>query len=297
MELPQVKTWIEKKLGPTCVARGLEYCREGRISIVDVSDSDGHHVIRGTCRGSVANPYVVWASTRSSIIEDAFCSCPIGSNGDCKHVAALLFDWKLGYSKSKPETLCTTTTPRTLHPGPFSSTLLGSPKESKNKPSKLLSSNFPRKKSQRSPKKSPNGKVEDKPKLNIIGFEDDEDILDEAVMIKLENEYLRSRIERLTMEVASLRQLVHSNEGKKTVEDGSVFDIYMLDDKIEDDKLYISPTKKHKSANYFEDAEDLGPDAPIDRAIRILFQKEDDSEMASHSEISIGGKNGLVSTN
>lgn len=83
MELQHAKQWVEKKVGMTYMTRGLEYFREGRINIVDISEGEleNQSLIKGTCQGAIASPYVVWASTRSNIIEDSFCSCPIGSSG------------------------------------------------------------------------------------------------------------------------------------------------------------------------------------------------------------------------
>lgn len=49
--------------------------------------------LKAQCAGSAPQPYHVEATLGETGVASAFCSCPIGDDGHCKHVAALLQTW------------------------------------------------------------------------------------------------------------------------------------------------------------------------------------------------------------
>ena len=49
--------------------------------------------LRARCQGSIPQPYRLRAVLCDGRVEDADCSCPVGSGGRCKHVGALLLTW------------------------------------------------------------------------------------------------------------------------------------------------------------------------------------------------------------
>ena len=68
------------------LARGREYQAEGRVLL---PEREGD-LLRARVRGSLPTPYDVEAYVTESGIEGAFCTCPVGGRGRCKHAAALL---------------------------------------------------------------------------------------------------------------------------------------------------------------------------------------------------------------
>lgn len=52
------------------------------------------NVIKGRCQGQAPNPYRVEVEFENDAIARADCSCPVGSGGHCKHVAALLLYYR-----------------------------------------------------------------------------------------------------------------------------------------------------------------------------------------------------------
>lgn len=103
----------------------------------------------------------------------------------------------------------------------------------------------------------------------------------------------------MTLEVASLRQKISSpvkielENAKPTTEDA----FYLYDNDFDNEKeVYMSPTKKRKGNNSL--IQDIELD-PLDRAIRVLFQKEDKEQSISRrtDNLNFEGKGGLVSTN
>lgn len=49
--------------------------------------------LKARCQGSIPQPYQLRAVLAHGRVEDADCSCPVGSGGRCKHVGALLLAW------------------------------------------------------------------------------------------------------------------------------------------------------------------------------------------------------------
>ncbi len=49
--------------------------------------------LKARCQGSMPQPYRLRAVLANGRVEDADCSCPVGSGGRCKHVGALLLTW------------------------------------------------------------------------------------------------------------------------------------------------------------------------------------------------------------
>lgn len=210
--------------------------------------------------------------------------------GDCKHIAALLFTWKLKKEpKLKQNTVKPNITPnskeRHLYPGPFSSTLPESNKEYKPKHSKISNgSKITKKKTPRSPFKPFHH--DEKPKLEIIGIEDHEINLmtnrkdmDETDRLKTENEILRSQIESLTLQINNLKERVilfydfdsDSDFDLNKNLDEIKFKRIACENEDKSTEVYLSPSKKSKSCK----TKDFSG-SPVDRAINILFNREDD---------------------
>lgn len=66
--------------------RGASYTR-GLTRLTRQPDGDDQH-LRGTAHGT--DHYEVLVTLRAGNVRDAVCSCPVGGDGRCKHVAALL---------------------------------------------------------------------------------------------------------------------------------------------------------------------------------------------------------------
>lgn len=80
-----IREWV----GPTSFQRGLQYYRQGNIAHPRRRGS----TLRALCWGSRPEPYSVEVTLGPGGIDSAFCSCPVGGDGGCKHVAALLLTW------------------------------------------------------------------------------------------------------------------------------------------------------------------------------------------------------------
>jgi hypothetical protein len=83
-----IADWV----GEDAMARGREYAAEGRVLL---PEREGD-LLRARVRGSLPTPYDVEAYVTDGGIEGAFCTCPVGGRGRCKHVAALLLTWVAG---------------------------------------------------------------------------------------------------------------------------------------------------------------------------------------------------------
>jgi len=89
-DLPQLtKSKIQQWVSDDSFCRGERYYREGRI--VDACRQAG--TLMSRCVGSQPEPYRVEIFLGVEGIVSAYCSCPIGGGGRCKHVAALLLTW------------------------------------------------------------------------------------------------------------------------------------------------------------------------------------------------------------
>lgn len=80
---------IRERVGETSFARGVEYFRSGAI----FNPRRQSATLKAQCAGSSAPFYRVQATLDDGAIVDANCSCPVGSGGFCKHIAALLLTW------------------------------------------------------------------------------------------------------------------------------------------------------------------------------------------------------------
>ena len=81
---------IENRVGRRSFRRGRDYFRNGAISHARRQGS----VLKATCAGSSLLGYRVQVTLGEQGIADANCSCPVGTGGSCKHVAALLIGWR-----------------------------------------------------------------------------------------------------------------------------------------------------------------------------------------------------------
>ena len=80
-----IKNWV----GLSSFQKGMEYFGRGAIFETRLQGQ----TLKGHCRGSQANSYRVQATLEPAGITSAMCSCPVGTEGRCKHVAALLLTW------------------------------------------------------------------------------------------------------------------------------------------------------------------------------------------------------------
>ncbi len=80
---------IERRVGQRNLQRGQEYFDSGAVS----NARRQKHAIKASCAGSSSTPYRVQITFGSSGIMDAGCTCPVGTDGRCKHVAATLIFW------------------------------------------------------------------------------------------------------------------------------------------------------------------------------------------------------------
>lgn len=80
---------IANRIDARSLSRGRVYARNGAV----VSTQVQGRILKAQCFGSQSAPYRVSAEFNDHTITDASCSCPVGSGGACKHVAALLFAW------------------------------------------------------------------------------------------------------------------------------------------------------------------------------------------------------------
>lgn len=81
---------IRNHVGEQSFKRGQQYYRNNSISNQRRQGS----VLKARCTGSYRNAYQIQVKLgRTKAISSARCSCPVGSGGYCKHVAALLLTW------------------------------------------------------------------------------------------------------------------------------------------------------------------------------------------------------------
>ncbi len=80
---------IQEYIAEPSLSRGRAYT-EGHTLFRLRSEGD---LLRGCCQGSQDEPYRVLAQIRQGRITQSHCTCPVGADGRCKHVAALLWIW------------------------------------------------------------------------------------------------------------------------------------------------------------------------------------------------------------
>ncbi|MDQ2786209.1 MAG: SWIM zinc finger family protein [Chloroflexota bacterium] len=69
--------------------RGRQYARDGAI----INARRQGMALKASCIGSMPEPYRVEVTFKPRGIASADCTCPVGEEGYCKHVAALLITW------------------------------------------------------------------------------------------------------------------------------------------------------------------------------------------------------------
>ncbi|RZN35444.1 MAG: hypothetical protein EFT35_08515 [Methanophagales archaeon ANME-1-THS] len=90
MNIPKLsEEEIKERVGAQSFERGYRYFREGAIRDPLCQGM----TLKAYCEGSQPQPYRVRVSFSPDGIQEAQCSCPVGSGGYCKHVAALLLTW------------------------------------------------------------------------------------------------------------------------------------------------------------------------------------------------------------
>lgn len=80
-----VRAWV----GEGAFERAAEYVREGAVFGARRQGAS----LRARCEGQSAESYHVHTTLVGAAISSAGCSCPVGAEGRCKHVAALLLTW------------------------------------------------------------------------------------------------------------------------------------------------------------------------------------------------------------
>jgi uncharacterized Zn finger protein len=80
---------IQDWVGSKSFERGYKYFEEGAV----FETQRQGETLRAFCEGSQPHPYHVEVTLDAQGIRDALCSCPVGDEGRCKHVAALLLAW------------------------------------------------------------------------------------------------------------------------------------------------------------------------------------------------------------
>lgn len=78
---------VRQRVGDASFGRARPY-----VSALDARRRQGD-TLRATCHGSLPEPYAVRATLDAEGVAEARCSCPVGAEGRCKHVAALLLRW------------------------------------------------------------------------------------------------------------------------------------------------------------------------------------------------------------
>lgn len=81
---------IRNQVGERSYSLGIRYFEDGAVFKQTLQGE----TLKAHCQGSADEPYRVWARLSDKGIAEAECSCPVGSGGHCKHVAALLLSWQ-----------------------------------------------------------------------------------------------------------------------------------------------------------------------------------------------------------
>ena len=89
MSAPSVQS-IRRRVGETSFERGERYVRDGRIHDARIQGE----TLKARCCGSGGSDYRVEVRLDGETIVSGSCSCPVGSGGYCKHVAALLLTFR-----------------------------------------------------------------------------------------------------------------------------------------------------------------------------------------------------------
>ena len=88
--LPQIKEAdIKRWVGERSYSRGYNYFDGGNI----YNTVRQGMTLKANCYGTMPKPYRLEITLSKDGIEYGDCSCPVGDDGDCKHIAALLLKW------------------------------------------------------------------------------------------------------------------------------------------------------------------------------------------------------------
>ncbi|MCX8206748.1 MAG: SWIM zinc finger family protein [Methanothrix sp.] len=80
---------VRALVGPRSFERGYRYFLDGAVFDARLQEMR----LKAYCEGSQPQPYRVQVTFDSKGIIESHCSCPVGEDGDCKHIAALLLTW------------------------------------------------------------------------------------------------------------------------------------------------------------------------------------------------------------
>jgi len=89
MSAPTEKS-IRRRVGTRSFERGDRYFRLGQIHDARRSGD----LLRARCHGSDDHDYRVEVRVHGAKVITGRCSCPVGADGTCKHVAAVLLNWR-----------------------------------------------------------------------------------------------------------------------------------------------------------------------------------------------------------
>ncbi|MHB8647462.1 MAG: SWIM zinc finger family protein [Thermomicrobiales bacterium] len=88
--IPQLsEQTVRARFDPQSWQRGRQYARDGAI----INARRQGMTLKASCIGSQPEPYRVEVTFNTRGIASADCSCPVGEEGYCKHVVALLLTW------------------------------------------------------------------------------------------------------------------------------------------------------------------------------------------------------------
>jgi hypothetical protein len=79
---------VRRWAGDTSIQRGRPYVPDALFNLRRTG-----RTLKAGCEGSAPHPYRVEATLGAQGVEAARCTCPVGGDGRCKHVAALLLAW------------------------------------------------------------------------------------------------------------------------------------------------------------------------------------------------------------
>ncbi len=92
-----IREWV----GATASQRGQGYVAQGKV----LQPRRSGMLLKALCQGQAVEPYRVWVrlGEGEEPIVAARCTCPVGGEGRCKHVAAVLHLWRASPEAFAPE--------------------------------------------------------------------------------------------------------------------------------------------------------------------------------------------------
>ena len=81
------KDW-KKLFSPIILSRGKEYYEMDAVQDFSISDEEIHAWVEGS------QTYEVEIELSGDTVIDMNCTCPYAEENDCKHMAAVLFEWE-----------------------------------------------------------------------------------------------------------------------------------------------------------------------------------------------------------